>query len=619
MANLFQDSLTKPLCGDGALGTYLQSLDPLSSPCVEELNLTRPELVERVHREYINAGARIIETNSFQANQVFLTRYGLANDVEKICRASVEIARRAVEGVDGVYIAASVGPIGKSTWNADFVRQAREQQIAWLGACGVDAFFLETRTDLNEALETLEICKCLFPSIPAAVLFAPSEEGRLYGGISLERAFSESIEKGADCVGVNASLGPSSALRVLAEIPEKISVPVAAYPNAGKPQYLDGHYLFYATPDYFVQKSLEMLEAGVRVFGGCIGTTPEHIRALSKVLPDSVPSPASVRVKSSRSTLDVNQPVSQQQSDQKQTFLRSKGRGLLEVYARGNAVIVELDTPKTLALEKYFEAAHSLARAGAHKISLADNALAIMRNSNLAVGGMMVARGLSPLIHIACRDKNVIALQSELMGLHSLGIDHLLVITGDPAKVGDHPDASSVYDMNSIGLIKLAASFNQGFSLSGRDLKGKTNFVIGCSFNPNANNLDNQLRKLESKLKAGAHYVMTQPVFDVRLVERCAKPLASFGIPVFIGVMPLISDKNAEFLHNEVPGISIPEEVRASLRGLERDQAREVSLKIATEIRDAVLEHFSGIYLITPGLRVDLVEPLIPQNKFQSE
>jgi len=602
------------MCADGAMGTYLQQKAG-AVECVEALNLRAPELVLAAHREYLLAGARLLETNTFSASAPRLERCGMRGMAGEVNAAAVRLAREAAVDMPDVIVAGSVGPL--SLQGVDFF--SMRQDVAMdhfaghagvLFEAGADAVFLETLSSLDEALLALEASLTVARGKPVGVMLAPSEEGRLAGGVDLSGAFKKLADSGASVLGLNATLGPAAMLKILENLEPPEGVLLAAFPNAGKPQYLDGHFLFFATPEYFASKTAALVEHGVRLLGGCIGTTPEHIRALSAKLPREV-SPPDLRARS-QPPAKVSVSFADKYSAPPADASSGKQQSLIELVSQRVTTIVELDTPKTLPLEKYFSAARSLWKAGADFISLADNALAILRNSNMAVGSLLLQRGIRPLIHLACRDKNVIAMQSELMGLHSLGLNHILTITGDPAKVGDHPSATSVYDMNSIGLIRLAASFNIGISHAGRELKGRTDFVIGCSFNPNAKNLDNQFKKLESKLAAGAHFVITQPVFDVATVERCAGGLAAFGVPVFLGVMPIMNEKNAEFLHNEVPGISIPDEVREAFRGLDREAAREVSLRHCARVRDAILERFKGLYLITPLLRTDLIEPLIP-------
>jgi homocysteine S-methyltransferase len=279
--------------------------------------------------------------------------------------------------------------------------------------------------------------------------------------------------------------------------------------------------------------------------------------------------------------------------------------------AAGKTVIVtELDPPKTLPLEKFFHAAEAITRAGSDAITLADNSLAILRVSNFAVAALLKQHGITPLLHLSCRDKNIIGLQSELLGMAALGMRHVLALTGDPAKGGDHPDATSVYDVNSIGLLGIIRRLNEGFTQAGTDLQARPDLVAGCTFNPNSRNLDAQVQKLERKVAAGARYVMTQPVFETRLVEETARRTAHLGIPVFTGVWPLLNGRQAKFLHNEVPGISIPEAIMARMEGLEGDAGRKEGVAVAKEVTRAVLDHFPGVYFMTPFLAYQTTEEL---------
>jgi homocysteine S-methyltransferase len=298
-------------------------------------------------------------------------------------------------------------------------------------------------------------------------------------------------------------------------------------------------------------------------------------------------------------------------SDHAPLITHQASHSLLEIIRQRTLIVTELDPPKSLSLDKLVTGSRELKAAGTDFVTLADNSLAILRVSNLAAGFLARERtGLEPIIHLACRDRNLLGLQSELMGLHALGIHHVLALTGDPAKIGDHPAASSVYDVNSIGLIRTIKQINDGFAANGRDLKGKAQFIIGCAFNPNAKNVDSQVRKLEDKVKAGAHFVMTQPIFDPVLAKVTHEKTRHLGIPVLVGVMPLLNARNTEFLHNEVPGINIPDAIRERMRGKDGAEGNTTGLATARELCNAVLEHFNGIYLITPLLRYDLTAEL---------
>ena len=380
---------------------------------------------------------------------------------------------------------------------------------------------------------------------------------------------------------------------------EKISPsrPLAVYANAGRPSYQEGRIVYGTTPDYFADFGRLTAGAGAALVGGCCGTSPRHIAALAAVLQGLKPAkkrtPGITVVEET-----LRRPETQETS-------------LLDLIAKGKTVIVtELDPPKTLPLEKFFVAAEALTAAGTDAITLADNSLAILRVSNFAVASLLKQRGITPLLHLSCRDKNLIGLQSELLGMAALGMRHVLALTGDPAKGGDHPGASSVYDVNSFGLLEIIRRLNEGYTQAGTDLQARPGLIAGCTFNPNARNLDLQIQRLERKINAGAKYVMTQPVFETSLVEETARRTARFGVPVFIGVWPLLNGRQARFLHNEVPGIKIPETVSARMEGLEGIEGRKQGVSIAKEVTRAALDHFPGIYFMTPFLAYQTTEEL---------
>lgn len=584
--------------GDGAMGTLLQSRGVPSSACLEELNLSQPEMVLQVHEDYLAAGAQVIETNTFAANRPHLERYGLENQVAEINWKAAQLAKTAAKA-KGAFVVGSVGPLalrsatGMNWSNSDKETWYREQIGALLDG-GVQAIFLETFSDLDEIRRALYVFRSL-DSRPVLCSLACSEDGHLAGGKTVLEAFQILKEEGANLLSLNATLGPRAMLHLFEKLPLDQDVFYAAFPNAGKPQFLEGHYLFYASPDYFASVAKDLVNEGVCLIGGCIGTEPSHIAAVSAAVKELKP----IQKKQiSFSRIEISENVAVKKSQQPET--------LLDRYRKGPTVIVELDTPKSLLMGKFLAGSQALHEAGAAAVTLADNSLAILRVGNSAAAFLLKEKGILPLLHISCRDRNVLGLESEVMGWSVLGLNHILVITGDPAKGGDHPGASSVYDVNSVGLIKILAQMNQGQNSVGRDLKGSTNFVIGCSFNPNAKNFDSQIKKLESKLKAGAQYIMTQPVFDKALVKKTYEATRSFQVPVFIGAMPLFGARNAEFLHNEVPGIVLTDEVRQRMQGKEGAEGAEAGLAIAEEIQSEILHYFSGLYLITPLLRYEM-------------
>ncbi len=586
-----QDSL---ICGDGAMGTLLLDRGVALERCFEELCVSEAARIQEIHEEYIRAGARVIETNTFGGNAVRLERFGFEARVEEINRAAARIARNAASGKN-ICVAGSIGPLGITADEAAARGIDRAAcfgtQIAALAEGGVDVLFFETFMDFDE-MEIALRRKSELTDIPAIASFACAAEGRLASGVLIGEAFARAQELGAAIVGANCMNGPHAMVQLLERVPAGFIT--AAYANAGYPKYHEGRFIYYTAPDYFAGAAREMVAQGARLIGGCCGTNPKHIRAIAAAIAALEPVRNKVvRVIESAPVVAQTKPSAVVEES------------LLDRIAAGKRVIIcELDPPKTLALEKFFTGAQALVRAGCDAITLADNSLAILRVSNLAIGAMLKERfGIMPLLHLSCRDRNVLGLQSELLGMAALGMRHVLPLTGDPARVGDHPGAASVYDVNSVGLIAIIKRLNEGFSQAGKAINRATGFVIGCTFNPNAKNMDAQVQRLERKVAAGAQYAMTQPVFDIRLVEKMQQRTAHLPIPIFTGVWPLLSGRQAEFLHNEVPGIVVPDAVRSDMAGREGEDGRACGVKLAQEIARAALARFPGVYLITPFLQ----------------
>lgn len=593
------------LVGDGAMGTYLYQIGFPVGISYEELNLSQPEIIERVHREYYEAGARFIETNTYSANRERLSKYGLEAEVEQINRAGVEIARKAV-GSDA-YVIGSVGSIraGKrknirtTQIEADFT-----QQIEVLTGSSVDGILLETFYDLDEILLALQITR-KFSDLPVICQLAMEDVGRTSDGFLVSEAFEQLIAAGADVVGFNCRTGPNGIMRVLEKTSIPAHVPISVFPNAGIPDYIDGRYRYVSTPAYFAESALRFADLGARVIGGCCGTTPAHIKAMAEALIDYVPNGTSIEpLIEKRSTMvTITEPTNNLEAQLPQ----SEELSIVELVKKRHTVIVELDPPRDLDITKFMAGAAALKVARADAITMADNSLAVTRMSNLALGTLIKDKlGIRPLIHIACRDRNLIGTQSHLMGLDALGIDHVLAVTGDPAKFGDLPGSSSVYDLTSFEIIRMIKQLNQGTAFSGKPLKQKAKFIVGAAFNPNVKHLDKAILRLERKVKAGADYIMTQPVYDPLIMERVHEMTRHLDVPIFIGIMPLATGRNAEYLHNEVPGIQLSDEVRRRMNGLEKEEGRHMGNQIAKELLDAAMPLFNGIYIITPFLNYEM-------------
>jgi homocysteine S-methyltransferase len=586
------------VCGDGAMGTELLGSGVALDVCLEELNCSQPDLVRKVHESYVDAGSQLLETNTFGANAVRLAKHGRENEVEAFNRAAVALAKKAA-GNKEIWIAGSVGPLGIYADEAEAMHIDRATaftaQMKSLLEADVDAIFLETFLDFEEIKIALTSLRKLSSDIPVICSMVSSEEGRLPSSLPILQAFRELVRLGANVVGVNCVTGPHAMVRILRRIPADFLI--SAFPNAGYPRYHEGRFLYNTAPEYFGKASREFVEEGARLVGGCCGVGPEHIRKMAQAIAGMKP------VTSKPAIQRLAEPLARK---------RPAETSLLDLIKNGQTVIVtELDPPKTLDLEKYFKAAQYLADAGSDAITLADNSLAILRVSNLAVGAILKQQyNIMPLLHISCRDRNLIGLQSELLGISALGIRHVLPLTGDPAKFGDQPGASSVYDVNSIKLMEIISGMNKGYNFTGKSIKYPTDFVMGCTFNPNVKNLDTQIARLERKVAAGASYVMTQPVFDPALVKIMYERTRHLNVPILTGVWPLLNGRQAEFLHNEVPGIIIPDIVRSKMTGKEGPEGKRVGIDLAKQIVDTVLEFFPGVYLITPFLAYDTTAEL---------
>ncbi|WP_422660485.1 bifunctional homocysteine S-methyltransferase/methylenetetrahydrofolate reductase [Paenibacillus sp. EC2-1] len=586
----------KVLIGDGAMGTFLYQKGFPVGISYEELNLISPEVIGDVHRQYIEAGAQILESNTFSANYDKLSKYGLESKVDEINRAGVRIAREAA-GKNG-YVLGAMGSIrgGKrNNISTDELKKYFQQQIHSLLTEGVDGILLETFYDVEEMLLALSQVRKV-SDVPIISQFAVEDIARTLDGYTMNEALRIVHQEGADVFGFNCRTGPNGMLRALETLQGYKSIPISIFPNAGIADYVDGEYRYGASPEYFGQMALKFAEQGARIIGGCCGTTPAHITKIAAALSDYLPAPLS-----DTPIEETDRIVLHEQVEPQETVERGGEPTLVDLVKERHTVIVELDPPRDLDITKFMKGAEALKRAGVDALTLADNSLAVTRMSNMALGHLAFSRtGIRPLIHIACRDRNLIGTQSHMMGFDALGIDHVLAVTGDPAKFGDLPGSSSVYDLTSFEIIRMIKQLNQGVAFSGKTLKQKAKFVVGAAFNPNVRNLDKAVQRLEKKIASGADYVMTQPVYDPELIIQLKEATKHLDIPIFIGIMPLASGRNAEYLHNEVPGIQLSDEVRQRMAGLEGEEGRAMGVKIGKELLDVATKHFNGIYLMTP-------------------
>lgn len=603
------------MVGDGAMGTYLYQQGFPVGVSYEEFNLDKPDVVSDVHRQYYEAGARLIETNTYSANRERLGKFGLEQDVTAINRAGVELARSAV-GADA-YVVGAVGsfyPGRRRTISVQQIEAAYREQIEALLDAGADGIILETYYLLEDLLLALSSVRGLSADIPVICQFATDGNGLTQDGVPYAEAFARLRDAGADVVGFNCHSGPNGIIRAVDKLNEQslgayTDRPISVFPNAGLPGYIDGRYTYRATPEYFAEMALRFAAQGARIIGGCCGTTPEHIGAIAKALAGYTIGQASAQAVLAQpiAVTEVREPAVQPQAPAEP----SSEPSILDLVKVRHTVIVELDSPRDLAIGKFMKSAEVLKAADIDAITMADNSLAQTRMSNLSMGYLLKDRlGLRPLLHMACRDRNMIGTQSHLMGLHALGINHVLAITGDPARVGDLPDSRNVYDLTSFDLIRMTKQLNEGVAFSGRALKQRANFIVGAAFDPNVKYLEKAVQRMEKKIEAGADYFMTQPIYDPALIEKLYEATKHLNVPIFIGIMPLVTGRNAEFLHNEVPGIRIPDDIRKRMAGLEGETGRRMGVQIAKELTDVAIRYFKGIYYMTPMLFADMTAEL---------
>ncbi|MDR0271059.1 bifunctional homocysteine S-methyltransferase/methylenetetrahydrofolate reductase [Paenibacillus sp.] len=598
---------TGVLVGDGAMGTFLYQMGFPVGISYEELNLTAPEVIRDVHRRYVEAGAQVLETNTFSANFDKLSKYGLETKVSEINRAGVRIAREAA-GANG-YVIGAVGSIrsGKRTnVSTGELKKYFEQQVQAIVTEGVDGVLLETFYDVEELVLALSITRRLTDA-PIICQFAVEDVARTLDGYTMPEAFRIVQQGGADVIGFNCRTGPNGIVSAMKTLGGHLPAPMSVYPNAGVADYVDGEYQYGAGPEYFGQMAIKFADLGSRIIGGCCGTTPAHIAAIAVALEDYVPQPIIYEsIPEQTAPIVIHEDPEQPEQEEK------REPNLVDLIKQRHTVIVELDPPRDLDIAKFLQGAERLKHAGADALTLADNSLAVTRMSNMALGHLVqVQTGLRPLVHIACRDRNLIGTQSHMMGFDALGIDHVLAVTGDPARFGDLPGSSSVYDLTSFEIIRMIKQLNEGIAFSGKPLKQKAQFVVGAAFNPHGKHLDKAVKRLERKIEAGADYIMTQPVYDPELIRAVKQATSHLDIPIFMGIMPLASGRNAEYLHNEVPGIQLSDDVRGRMSGLEGEEGRAVGVQIAKELLDVAMDNFNGIYLMTPFMLYEMSAQLI--------
>ena len=590
--------------GDGAIGTMLYAKGVSLDANFEHLNQVRPELVLDLHREYVAAGARVIETNTFGANYPKLHAIGIGNKVRDINLKGALLARQAMTGHD-VFVAGSVGPLIKIKGDEQELKEGEileifRSQVTALAEGGVDLFVLETFSDIGQM--EIAIRAARETGLPVVANMAFGENSRIAGGVEAEAVAARLAAAGADVIGANCGAGPLEILRTVKRMGAVTALPIAAYPNSGFPEYVDGRYIYRATPEYFAGMAVEMVAAGVVLVGGCCGTTPAHIGRIAERVRELRPV--------SRTFMQPSHLLEHKRVQ------AAGGEGFLAGWGKEPVVTVELDPPKGLDCGRVLTGSRILKEAGADAINLAENPLARVRMGNIALARLIQHEaGIEVIVHITCRDRNLLGLQSDLMGASLLGIRSILAVTGDPASLGEQAGASSVFDLNSFTLIKLLNDLNSGVNALGNPIGSGTGFTIGAAFNPNTQRMDVQAGRLAKKMANGARFAQTQPVYDVKRLDDMLARTAHLDIPILPGILPLVSERNAEFLHNEVPGIIIPDEIRSRMKGKEKDAGVREGLAIARELIAAVRDRVGGFYLIPPFGRYEIAAELVKYIK----
>ena len=597
-SHILKRLLNEVLVGDGAIGTMLYAKGVSLDSNFEHLNLVRPGLVAELAREYVAAGAQVIETNTFGANYTKLSAIGLGHKVAEINLAGARIAREAAE--DMVLVAGSVGPLvaikgEERELGAGQIEDAFRLQCRALAEGGVDFLLLETFSSLQQLRLAVQVAR--ETGLPVSASMAFLEGGRSGDGSSVE-GFCQAMDlAGADMVGANCGAGPLELLKVIKRLSAMTDKPISAYANSGFPEYLDGRYIYRATPDYFAAMALEMVSAGANLIGGCCGTTPDHIAALARSVSGSLPA-----ARSRTPLVSISAP----------TQTPPKGVSFLDSWGHRTVITVELDPPKGLDCSSIIAGCRRLKEAGADAINLAENPLARPRMGNIALGSLIQREvGIEVIVHITGRDRNLIGMQSDLMGASLLGIRLILAVTGDPATMGDHAGATSVFDLHSFTLIKLLRDMNSGINALGNPIGSGTGFTIGAAFNPNTGNMAVQAERLRKKILNGASFAQSQPIYDPAVLFAALEATRDSTIPFLPGIMPLVSERNAEYLNNEVPGITVPESIRARMKGLDKEAGAREGLAIAKEFIDATIAAVGGYYLIPPFGKYELAVELI--------
>ena len=595
------------IVADGAMGTLLYAKGAYLNRCYDEMNLSQPDMVREIHQEYLQSGAELIETNTFGGNPIKLAPHGLSEQTEEINRRGAEIAKDLAG--ERAWVGGSVGPLGKplSPIGKISMEEAVElfqPQIRGLVRGGVDLIVLESMNDVQELIAAVQAVRkeCALPIIAQATFPA---EGRTMLGYTPEEVMTTLASLGVDVVGANCSEGPHDMLDTVQRLRQANShVPLAAMPNAGHPRLYDDRVLYMTSPEYMAEYARRFIHAGANLIGGCCGTTPDHIRAIKSMVKALKPAKAAV--------ISVEPIEKAQVVEATPVEMRSPlGAKLARKSVAGHEFVisVEVNPPKGHDAAKILAAAEQLKFQGVDVVNIPDGPRASARMSALHIAMLIQQNvGLETVLHYTCRDRNLLGIQADLLGAHAMGLRNILAVTGDPPKLGNYPHVTAVYDVESIGLVRILEGLNRGVDLAASPIGEPTRFLIGVGANPGAPDLEREVRRFHYKVEAGANFCMTQPVYDTEVLQQFLNRIADCRIPVLVGILPLASYRNAEFLHNEVPGMQIPEHIRQRMRAAgSGEHARAEGIAIAQEALLAARDMVQGVYIMPPFGRIDAV------------
>ena len=596
MKNNFHDVLRERIVlADGAMGTMLYAKGMFISTCFDELNLIRPSLVQEIHEEYLDAGAELIETNTFGSNRFKLGSFGLEDRVKTIHEAGARIARKAAG--KKAYVAGSIGPLGKPLRPLGKISREqafdafREQAEALCH--DVDLFIIETIPSIEETRIAVDAVSSVC-DLPIVAQLTFSDEGQTLMGESPEQVVEQLSSLNLAAIGCNCSIGPQPMLEVIERMRQLTERNLSAMPNAGAPRLVESRFIYLTSPEYMAEYAKRFIQNGVSLIGGCCGTTPQHIKAMAGAV--RALRPVQYHVAEVPHVHREEKTLPETPFSERSRFANALGKEFV--------ISVEIDPPRGLDPTKSLEAARLLKVHGVHVINIADGPRASARMSPMVLATLIERNvGIETLLHYCCRDRNLIGMQADLIGAHAVGLRNVLIITGDPPKLGDYPSATAVFDVDSIGLVRIVKNMNRGVDLAGNPFGGATSFAIGVGANPGAIDLDTEIRRFREKAAAGAEFVLTQPVYEARLLENFLEMTRDSTLPVLVGLLPLTSSKNAEFLHNEVPGMQIPQRIRDLMRNAPAgDQARALGIEIAREaLKECrTLPRVKGAYIMPP-------------------